>query len=125
MSRILVVEDNEDLRLILEELLGQAHEVRAAASGEVAVQLAAEFRPEAVLLDLQLPDIDGIATGLRIKQAVAGDVPILVLTALGEQADREAVLNSGCCDAFLAKPATFAAILAEVEQLLGGSRRVA
>ena len=125
MSRILVVEDNEDLRLILEELLGQAHEVRAAASGEVAVQLAAEFRPEAVLLDLQLPDIDGIATGLRIKQAVAGDVPILVLTALGEQADREAVLNSGCCDAFLAKPATFAAILAEVEQLLEGSRRVA
>lgn len=124
MARILVVEDNEDLRLILEELLGQAHEVRAAATGGVAVQLAAEFRPDAVLLDLQLPDIDGIATGLRIKQS-AGDVPILVLTALGEQADREAVLNSGCCDAFLAKPATFATILAGVEQLLEGSRNVA
>lgn len=125
MARSLVVEDNADLRLILEQLLGQAHEVRAAATGEHAVQLAAEFHPDVVLLDLQLPDIDGIATGLRIKQALDGDVPILVLTALGEQADRDAVLTSGCCDAFLAKPATFAAILAQVELLLEGRRKVA
>ena len=54
MARILVVEDNEDLRLILEELLGQAHEVRAAATGGVAVQLAAEFRPDA-------GGVDGVA----------------------------------------------------------------
>lgn len=125
MARILVVEDNEDLRLILGQLLGRDHEVHAVATGEGAVELAERVRPEVVLLDLQLPGIDGIATGRGIKQVLGDDVPILVLTALGEQADRQAVLTSGCCDAFLAKPATFAVILEQVERLLEGRRKVA
>lgn len=124
MPRILVVEDNEDLRLILAQLLGKEHEVHAAGTGEHAVQLAEQVRPHLVLLDLQLPDMDGIAAGRRIKQVLGDDVPILMLTALGEQVDRQAVLTSGCCDAFLVKPVPFPTILDEVARLLEGRREV-
>lgn len=125
MARILVVEDNEDLLEVLAHLLRHEHEVHTAASGEEAVQLAPGVQPDVVLLDLQLPAMDGIETGRALKRLLGDDVPILVLTALAEQSDRDEVLASGCCDAYLAKPATFAAILEQVSRLLERRREVA
>jgi two-component system, OmpR family, response regulator len=118
-SRILIVEDNVDLLTILDEVLSAEFEVRGVQTGEAAIQLAREFDPDLVLLDLQLPGIDGIETGRTIKsQAVHRFVPILVLTALADAAEQAAILETGCCDAWMAKPAPLPTIRAKVNELL-------
>jgi DNA-binding response OmpR family regulator len=119
---ILVIEDNPDLLLILEQLLSPLYEVTTARRGEDGVTLARTLRPDLVLLDLQLPAMDGVEAGRWIKRE-SPQTPILVLTALSEEVD--VVLGSGCCDAFMAKPAPLAAIQARVEELLAAGPRVA
>lgn len=124
MAKILVVEDNLDLLEILCTLLESEHEVLRAMRGEDAIRLADEERPDLVILDLQLPVMDGVQAGLWIKRLYAPDeVPILVLTALAGTGDAETVLASGCCDAYLAKPATLDAIREKVVELLDGAAR--
>lgn len=119
MARILIVEDNFDLLTILRDVLSTEHEVRTARRGEEAIRLARDETPDLVLLDLQLPGMDGIETGRWIKKQAPRPVPILVLTALAAHGDPEAVLASGCCDAYLAKPAPLEEIRDRVRSLLG------
>jgi len=119
MARILVVEDNLDLLTILRELLAAEHQVATARRGEEAIEVARTFRPDVVILDLQLPSMDGIEAGRWIKRELAPASPaILALTALAGAGDAEAVLRSGCCDAYLAKPASLDAIRAKVAEIL-------
>ncbi len=126
MARILIVEDNPDLLLILDQLLSAEHDVVTARRGEEAVALTRAFRPEVVILDLQLPAMDGIEAGKWMKRETAPDpVPILVLTGFAAAGDAEAILASGCCDLYLAKPATLAEIRQGVDQLLQGHRSAA
>jgi two-component system, cell cycle response regulator DivK len=115
---VLIVEDNVDLLAILEHLLGEEYDVKTARRGEDGVRIAISDRPDVVILDLQLPQMDGVETGRWIKREL-GTVPILVLTAVTGNGEEAAILNSGCCDAYMAKPAPIAAIRAKVAQLLG------
>jgi DNA-binding response OmpR family regulator len=118
-ARILIVDDNPDLLTILEEVLSAEYEVKTAQGGEAAIAIAADFEPDLVLLDLQLPGIDGIETGQRIKaDAAPRFVPILVLSALAGIRSESDLLSSGCCDAFMAKPAPLPTIRAKVSDLL-------
>lgn len=118
-ARILIVEDNPDLLTILKQLLSDEYDVVAARRGEDAVVMARSFKPDIVLLDLQLPGIDGIETGKWIKQEREPEhVPIIVLTALAGAAEAKAILASGCCDAYMAKPAPLTAIREKVQELL-------
>jgi DNA-binding response OmpR family regulator len=117
--KVLIIEDNVDLLNILQELLSEDYDVRTARRGEDGVRLALEIRPDVVILDLQLPQMDGIEAGLWIKREL-GAVPILVLTAVTGTGEPEAILRSGCCDAYMAKPAALQAIRAKVNELLGG-----
>jgi two-component system alkaline phosphatase synthesis response regulator PhoP len=118
-ARILIVEDNIDLLTILEEVLSADFEVRTAQNGEDAIEIARAFEPDLVLLDLQLPGIDGIETGRIIKsEAAPRFVPILVLTALADVAEHAAIAETGCCDAWMAKPAPLLTIRAKVNELL-------
>ena len=119
MRKVLIVEDNVDLLTILRELLGTEYDVRTARDGDEAVEIAASFRPDAVILDLQLPTMNGIEAGLWIKRQMAPvAVPILALTALAGAGDKEVVLRSGCCDEYMAKPATLDTIRGKVRELL-------
>lgn len=121
MARILIVEDNPDLLQVLRELLGREHELSTMRRGEEAVAKAREFAPDLVILDLQLPGMDGIEAGRWIKRELSPrQVPILALTALAQSGDPEMVLRSGCCDSYLAKPASIDAIRRRVAELLGG-----
>lgn len=121
MARILIVEDNVDLLAVLRELLGREHEVRTARRGEDAVAGVREFAPDLVILDMQLPSMDGIEAGRWIKRELAPrQVPILALTALAQTGDPEMVLGSGCCDAYMAKPASIDSIRRRVTELLAG-----
>ncbi|MBI4409120.1 MAG: response regulator [Gemmatimonadetes bacterium] len=120
MARILIVEDNADLLNILKELLGSEYEVVTARRGEEAIEKARRTPPDLVILDLQLPSMNGIEAGRWIKRELAPrTVPILALTALAQAGDAEAVLRSGCCDAYMAKPASLADIREKVRELLG------
>ena len=122
MQKILIVEDNVDLLHLLKEVLSRDYEVVTARRGEDAVTLAAVHRPDLVILDLQLPAMDGIEAGRWIKKQVAPAPAILVLTALAEEGDSQAVLRSGCCDAFMAKPAPLEEIRGKVRELLDPGR---
>lgn len=124
MATILVVEDNKDLLAIMEQVLLPDHDVITATSGEHAVELARASRPALAILDVNLPDMDGIETGVRIKKILGVDVSILMLSAMAELAEERA-MASGCCDMYMAKPATLDDIRNAVEHLLGaqtGSR---
>lgn len=121
MARILIVEDNLDLLQTMSELLSDEHEVMTTDLGETALEIVERSRPDLVMLDIQLPGIDGLETGRRIKGSI-GPVPILVLSALAQSDDTRHILESGCCDAYLAKPAPLAKIRAKVEELLGPTR---
>lgn len=126
MAKILIVEDNADLRTILRELLGLEHEVETARRGEEAIDKAKTFEPDLVILDLQLPSMDGIEAGRWIKKESAPrQVAILALTALAQAGDPEAVLQSGCCDAYMAKPASLDSIRERVDELLRAPPRAA
>jgi DNA-binding response OmpR family regulator len=103
-------------------VLSRDYEVVTARRGEDAVTLARTHHPDLVILDLQLPAMDGIEAGLWIKKEVAPPPAILVLTALAEEGDSEAVLRSGCCDAYMAKPAPLEEIRGKVRELLDPSR---
>lgn len=101
--RILVVEDDLDICQTLAYLLrGMGHEVDFAISGYAALDVASRFRPELVLLDLGLPDIDGcmVAAGLR---ALAGPRPmrIVVVSGRGHSGDHERSLWAGCNEYFV------------------------
>jgi DNA-binding response OmpR family regulator len=118
-ARLLIVEDNLDLLTILKEVLSTDFDVRTAQNGETAIEIARTFEPDLVLLDLQLPGIDGIETGRAIKSEAADRfVPILVLTALADVAEQAAILETGCCDAWMAKPAPLLTLRAKVDELL-------
>lgn len=121
MARILIVEDNLDLLHTMSELLSDEHEVMTTDLGETALELAERNRPDLVMLDIQLPGIDGLETGRRLRDSI-GHVPILVLSALAQNDDTQHILESGCCDAYLAKPAPLSKIRAKVDELLGDAR---
>lgn len=126
VPRILIVEDNPDLLAILRELLGQQYEVATARRGEDAITIAQTFRPNLVLLDLNLPGIDGIETGKWIKRDMAPEhVPIMALTAMAGVGEAEAILSCGCCDAYMAKPASLPDIRAKVHELISLSSSAA
>ena len=82
-GRILVVEDDAEIADVLRRTLrAEGHEVRTAGDGEKALEEAAEFLPDLVILDLGLPKIDGVEVLRRLRES--DDVPILVLTARTE-----------------------------------------
>jgi two-component system response regulator MprA len=115
-ARVLVVEDDEAISEVLRRSLRQeGYEVRASAEGGAALDAAAEFVPDLVVLDLGLPDIDGVEVCRRLRES--GDVPILILTARAETGDRVTGLDSGADD-YIVKPFDRAELLARIRALL-------
>ena len=104
-TRVLVVEDNPlNLKLLRDVLIHAGFDVVEARSGEDGVARAMEFRPDLILMDLQLPGIDGTQAMRMIKGSPIGsDVPVVALTAFAMSDDRERALRSGF-DGYLSKP---------------------
>jgi two-component system response regulator MprA len=115
-GRVLVVEDDEAIADVLRRTLRQeGHEVRSSADGVDALTAAAEFVPDLVILDLGLPDLDGVEVCKRLRRE--SDVPILILTARGELGDRVVGLDSGADD-YLVKPFERQELLARLRALM-------
>lgn len=118
-DRILVVEDNPlNLKLIRDVLVHQGYDVIEARSGEEGVGLAHDRAPALVLMDLQLPGIDGVeALRLLRQDPVVGDVPVVAVTAFAMKEDRERAYANGF-DGYLSKPISVRALPAQVEAFL-------
>ena len=122
MSRVLLVEDNEGiaegLRLNLEL---DAHEVRAAGTGERALEIASVWTPDLVILDLMLPGIDGFRV-LGALRDRAPELPVLILSARSDEVDRVRGFRLGADD-YVVKPFSLAELLARVKAILRRSSR--
>jgi two-component system cell cycle response regulator DivK len=103
--KILIVEDNEQ-NLYLETFLleKQGHDVVQARNGEEGLDLAAAEHPDLILLDIQLPVMDGYEVARRLKQAKeTQSIPIVAVTSYAMAGDQEAVLAAGC-EGYIEKP---------------------
>jgi DNA-binding response OmpR family regulator len=116
VSRLLVVEDDPDIAMALRLLLTRAgHEVAHAKDGRTGLKDAYTGRPELVILDIGLPGLDGWQVLERLRDV--SDVPVLLLTAHGQESDKVRGLRGGADD-YLTKPFTNAELVARVEALL-------
>jgi two-component system OmpR family response regulator len=122
--RVLVVDDETSLSELLSMALRyEGWDVRSAADGVTAVRVAREHRPDAVVLDVMLPDLDGIEV-LRRMRADSPEVPVLFLTARDAVEDRVAGLTAGGDD-YVTKPFSLEELVARLRGLLRRSRMTA
>src|SRR5213593_2011670 len=118
-KRILVVEDTEDNRQIMRDLLTNAgYEVLEAVDGLAGVAAAETAKPDLILMDIQLPVIDGYEATRRIKANPAlHHIPIIAVTSYALSGDDVKAFAAGC-DAYVAKPFSPRALLAKVREYL-------
>jgi two-component system cell cycle response regulator DivK len=113
-KRILVVEDQEDNRQIIRDLLSATdYEITEAESGEQALEAVAKQRPDLILMDIQLPGIDGYETTRRIK----ADPAIIAVTSYALSGEEQKAQAAGC-DEYVPKPYSPRQLLAKIRQYL-------
>ena len=116
MTRILVVDDDPEIVSFLRRgLIYEGYEVETAGNGADALAKARIQEPDMVILDVMMPEIDGLEVSNRLRQA--GDIPVLMVTAKGTVADKIAGLDSGADD-YIVKPFDFEELLARIRALL-------
>ena len=119
MARILIIEDNEhNLYLQTFILEKNGHEIIQASNGETGIARAAQELPDLILLDIQLPGMDGytVAEALRKNPAIV-NIPIVAVTSYAMTGDRERILEAGCTS-YIEKPINPDTFHAEVAQFL-------
>ena len=120
MRKLLYIEDNDDNLYMLQlyfDVLG-GYEILSATDGAAGLAMAAAERPDLILMDLNLPEVDGWEASRRLKADPATrDIPIIALSAHAMAGDREKALATGCDD-FDTKPVEFDRLLAKIEQVL-------
>jgi len=118
-KRILVVEDQEDNRRILRDLLTSVgYEIIEAVTGEEGVALAETGHPDLILMDIQLPGIDGYEATRRVRAHPAlRQVPIIAVTSYALSGDDVKAMEAGCND-YIPKPYSPRALLAKIRQYL-------
>lgn len=119
MARILVVEDNPaNMRLTSLLLHSAGHTVLRAVDAETALRLARGEQPDLILMDIQLPGMDGLTATTILKQDPAtASIPVIALSALAMKADEERSQTAGC-DAYIVKPLRYRGLYAALERLL-------
>ncbi|MGH9364844.1 MAG: response regulator [Thermoanaerobaculia bacterium] len=124
MTRILCVEDNEDNLYMLQRRLTRAgFEVRISMNGAQAVDWAKTLLPDLIVMDLNLPGLDGFEATRRLKsQPETKHIPIIVLSAHGMEGAREKARAAGC-DEYETKPADYDQLVAKIRLLLGGGAK--
>ena len=119
MAKILIVEDNPANMALAKFLLESAgHTVLSATDAEAGLSLARAERPNLILMDIQLPGMDGLeATGLLKRDDATRAIPVVALTALAMKGDEERIRAAGC-DGYIAKPLAYRDFLAVISAQL-------
>ncbi len=121
-QRILVVEDNDRNRRLLKILLrSRGYEVIEAVTGEEAMKYLRDHKPDLILMDIQLPNVDGLDLTKNIKSnPKTADIPIVAVTAYAMKGDRERILEAGC-DGYISKPIDTRKLILLVAEILKDS----
>lgn len=124
MQRILCIEDNpQNMRLVRKILKHHGYEVIEAVDGTSGVALAQSEVPDLILMDINLPDIDGLDATQQIKSnADLAHIPIVALTANAMYGDEERILAAGC-DGYISKPVSKNALVEKVAETLAEHAR--
>lgn len=119
MAHILIIEDNvANMKLASMLLRNVGHSVVCAVDAESGLRLARSESPTLILMDVQLPGMDGLtATGLLKGDPTTAGIPVIALTAMAMQSDREKGRVAGC-DAYIAKPLRYQELYAAIDKLL-------
>jgi len=115
MAKVLIIEDNPANMTLATFLLQSAgHSVLAALDAETGLTLARDEQPDLVLMDIQLPGMDGLeATALLKSDEATREIPVVALTALAMKGDEERIRAAGC-DGYIAKPLAYRDFLATI-----------
>ncbi len=119
MTVALIIEDNENNLELIRFILEQAHyKTRFAMSGLEGVQQAVTIPPDFIILDIQLPDINGLEVLKRIRAHPVGrDIPIIAMTSYAMSGDRERLLAAGCTS-YIEKPIDPMLVIQQIEQAI-------
>jgi two-component system cell cycle response regulator DivK len=123
MPKVLVIEDNPaNMKLALLLLHNVGHTVLCAGDAETGLTLARAEQPDLILMDIQLPGMDGLAaTALLKKDPATAAIPVIALTAMAMKEDQEKTRAAGC-DAYIAKPLRFRELYAAIDGLLAEAK---
>ena len=122
MAKVLVVEDNSaNMTLAVFLLQSAGHSVLSARDAEAGLTLARDEQPDLILMDIQLPGMDGLqATALLKRDDATRAIPVIALTALAMKGDEERIRAAGC-DGYIAKPMRYQEFLATIAAQLVGA----
>jgi two-component system, cell cycle response regulator DivK len=120
VTKVLLVEDNELNRdMLSRRLQRRGYEVSLAVDGQHALEQAAAHRPDVILMDMDLPVLNGWDATRKLRaDPEIRNIPVIALTAHALPADRERAMEAGC-DAYQSKPIEFADLLSKIEQFSG------
>lgn len=120
MKKALVIEDNEDnMKLITFILAKNGYSAIKAENGKKGIELALKERPDFILLDIQLPDINGLEALKEIRRSeIDGKIPIIAITSYAMSGDRERMLEAGC-SGYIEKPIDPVNIINRIREILG------
>ncbi len=106
--KILVIEDNpSNMKLVVKLLQGEGYDVLQATEAETGLSLAKDELPELIILDMQLPDMDGLTALEHLRRyELTKDIKVIALTAFAMDGDREAFMDAGC-DGYMSKPISY------------------
>ncbi len=121
--RILYVEDNFENKLFVRRVIeSMGHEMMEAETGLDSLMLAAEKRPDLILMDINIPGMDGLETTVKFKENPdLSDIPIIALTANAMKGDRERCLDAGC-DGYMQKPVGVSDLRREIQRYVSRQR---
>jgi two-component system cell cycle response regulator DivK len=119
MARILVVEDNAaNMALAVFLLQSAGHTVLSATNAEAGLTMARDEHPDLILMDIQLPGMDGLEATAQLKRGAATRaIPVIALTALAMKGDEERIRAAGC-DGYIAKPMRYQEFLATIAETI-------
>ena len=120
MKRALVIEDNKDnMKLITFILEKNGFGTIRAENGRIGIDLAFKERPDFILLDIQLPDMDGLEVLKKIRKSrIDGEIPIIAVTSYAMSGDRERLLEAGC-NGYIEKPIDPVNIINQINKVIG------
>jgi two-component system cell cycle response regulator DivK len=116
-KKVLIVEDNELNMKLFSDLLGaHGYETRETREGLKAISIAKDFRPDLILMDIQLPEVSGLEVTKWLKDDKSlSDIPVVAVTAFAMKGDEKRIRDGGCVG-YIAKPITVSSFLATVRK---------
>ena len=116
-KKILIVDDDLDMLNLYQAVLREVFETIPATNGKEAVELAVAEVPDLILMDIMMPEMDGLQAAQLIREnPKTRSIPIIAVTALRSRKDKEKCLQSGCDD-YIPKPFTFSLLFSHIEKL--------